>query len=360
MKIIKLQAENFRNIENETIEFSPDTNLIYGNNAEGKTNIIEAIYYFANSKSFRTNQDHDLIKFGADSGKIVAVFEEMGRICNYEVNFSKNEKRSFYYNGIKISKMSDFFGNFRAVLFVPEHLKIIKNGPSERRALMDSSLCQIKKSYITLLFKHSKTVGEKNALLKDYKGTESQNILLDVYDDSLIKLGGKITEIRKEWAREIFERAKVHLEKMSGDKLSYEFKMSGLSEKKDALEFYSTLIPSMRQRDINYKCATAGAIKDDIEIFVNDIPLRHYGSQGQQRSAVIALKLAEGELIEEKTNSSPIYLFDDILSELDEKRQEYILSKLYGKQVMITSCIKDTEFLKGEKIYVEKGKYKKV
>ncbi len=358
MKIIELRAENFRNIEEQKIEFSPDTNLIWGNNAEGKTNIIEAIYYFANSKSFRTSNNQDLIKFGADSAKITALFEDNSRVCRYDVVIEKGKKRVFYYNKIKITKMSEFFGNFRAVLFVPEHLRIIKNGPGERRAMLDASLCQLKKSYISDLYRYTKLAAEKNAILRDYKGSESENTLLDVYDENLIKSSAKLSALRREYSNELFEKAKKHLYDMSGDSLEFEYKLSGLTSAQEPEEFYQQLIPRSRKRDIIYRSITAGAGRDDIEISVNGINLRQYGSQGQQRSAVIAMKLAEGELAEEKTGSAPIYLFDDILSELDEGRREYILSKLKDKQVIVTSCLGDEkEIFAGKRIYVEKGTY---
>lgn len=358
MRIIELRAQNFRNIENEKIEFSPEVNLIWGNNAEGKTNIVEAIYYFANSKSFRASNDRELIRFGGDEARLTAIFEDSGRTCRYDVVIPKGGKRTFYYNKVKITKMNEFFGNFRAVLFVPEHLKIVKNGPGERRALLDSSICQFKRTYISDLFRYTKLSSEKNSMLRDYKGTEAEDILLDVYDENIIKSSAVISSIRREYAEELFERAKKHLFDMSGDKLSFEYKMSGLTSEGDCEEFYKRLIPTTRKRDIIYRSMTAGAGRDDIEISVNGINLRQFGSQGQQRSAVVALKLAEGEIAEEKTGSSPIYLFDDILSELDEKRREYILSRLKNKQVIVTSCLGDeSEIYGGKRVYVEKGKY---
>ena len=358
MKINELKVENFRNIENETVIFSPDTNLIWGSNAEGKTNIIEAIYYFANSKSFRASKDSDLIKFGENEAKLTAIFEEGGRECRYDIKISKNEKRSFYYNGIKISKMSDFFGNFRAVLFVPEHLKTVKNGPGERRSFIDGAICQLKKSYISDLYRFSKLLSEKNAVLREYVDNAQNNALLDVYDESLIPVMVKISKTRREYVKELFLRAERHLFDMSGDKMSYEFKISGVLSEENEEEFFRRMLRDTRKKDVLYKTSTAGSQRDDFEIKLSGVPLRQYGSQGQQRSAVIALKLAEGEIAEETKKSAPIYLFDDILSELDARRREYILKRLDNKQVIITSCLGSEEGIySGKKIFVEKGKY---
>lgn len=359
MRITELFVENFRNIENEKITFSPETNLIWGKNAEGKTNIVEAIYYFANSKSFRTSRDSDLIRLGENKSKLTAIFTDCGRDFRYEIELNKNEKRSFYYNGIKISKMSEFFGNFRAVLFVPEHLRIVKNGPSERRSLIDGAICQLKKAYISDLFKYTKILSEKNALFKDYKDTIENKTLLDVYDMSLVEYGAKITKIRREYTEKLFLKAKKHLYDMSGDELSFEFHPSGFVSNEKEEDFYERLLSESRKRDILYKTATSGCQRDDFEIKINSLSLRQYGSQGQQRSVVIALKLAEGEIAEEEKGSSPIYLFDDILSELDVNRREYILKKLNNKQVIITSCLGSEEKIySGKTIYVENGKYK--
>ncbi len=361
MKLLKLSVSNFRNIENETLEFSPETTLISGNNAEGKTNIIEAIYLFAHARSFRRAKEREMIRFGSDEAVIKSVFEEKGREVTFEIRLSKKNSKSFYYNGIKLDKMRDFFGHFNAVLFVPEYLKIIKNGPGERRSFIDSALCQIKPSYISDLFVYHRLCEEKNAVLKNYKGTESEKMLLEVYSERLCKTAALISRERFEYLEKIKKSAVEHFGKMSGgDRLDFHLLPSGLNEKSDNFEeFYKNLFEKSFDTDIRIQRMSSGAGLDDVEILINGVSARSYASQGQQRSAVIALKLAEGEISESIAKTSPIYLFDDILSELDEKRREYILGNLDSKQVVITSCVSEESV--GVVTYLaEKGTYRRI
>jgi DNA replication and repair protein RecF len=359
MKLIKLSVENFRNIEKQTLEFSPSTTLIYGNNAEGKTNIVEAVYMFAHSKSFRRAREKDLIRFGEEEAKIEAVFEEKGKECRFEIRISRKSGKTFYYNGIRLEKMREFFGHFLAVLFVPEYLKIIKSGPSERRAFLDSAICQIKPSYISTLFAYHKLCEDKNALLKSFK--EQDRLLLEVYNERLAKTAASISRERLEYLKRLEKSVSNHFEKMSGkDKIELQFMPSGFVKEVDSFEeFYKQLFEKNIESEIKLMRMTVGAQLDDIEILINSVSSRSFASQGQQRSAVIALKLAEGEVVGEITKRHPIYLFDDILSELDEKRREYILSELDGKQVIITSCQKESE----TEVYTyltENGRYRKI
>lgn len=361
MKLKKIEIKNFRNIECETLEFSPNTTLIYGNNAEGKTNAVESVYMFAHSKSFRRARERDLIKFGEEEAKLKAIFEEKGRESTFEINISRKNGKSFYYNRIKLEKMKEFFGHFLAVLFVPEYLKIIKNGPSERRSFIDSAICQIKPQYITSLFNYHRLCEEKNAVLKNYSSSESEKLLLEVYNERLVKGAAIISLERKKYLKLLEERVKVHFEKMSGgENIEFEFLPSGLSRvEEDYEEFYKNLFEKNLESDIRFSRMSGGAQFDDVEIRINGVEARSFASQGQQRSAVVALKLAEGELIGEITKRNPVYLFDDILSELDEKRREYILSSLNDKQVIITSCQKDS-YTDVYTYIASGGKYEKV
>ncbi len=361
MRLIKISIKNFRNIVDEVLEFSPETTLILGNNAEGKTNVIEAIYAFAHSRSFRRARERELIRFGCEEAVVSSVFEEKGREVKFDIVFSKKNGKSFFYNGIKLDKMRDFFGHFQAVLFVPEYLKIIKNGPGERRSFIDSSLCQIKPQYISTLFVYHRLSEEKNAALKSYKGSETEKLLIDVYNERLAKTAAVISRERREYLEKIKESARRHFSEMSGgDRLDFEFLPSGLSEKCEDLEdFYKKLFEKSFENDVRISRMSTGAQLDDVEILINGVSARSYASQGQQRSAVIALKLAEGEAVESVTRSSPIYLFDDILSELDERRREYILKNLNSKQVVITSCMEHEKV--GVVTYrAEKGKYTRI
>jgi len=359
MKLLKLCVENFRNIENASLDFSPETTLIFGNNAEGKTNVIEALYMFAHSKSFRRARERDLIKFGEEEAKLKAVFEEKGKECTFEIKISRKNGKTFFYNGIRLEKMRDFFGHFLAVLFVPDYLKIIKNGPGERRAFIDGAICQIKPTYISTLFTYHRLCEEKNALLKNFK--ENDKLLLEVYNERLAKTAAIISSERLWYIDLIKERAKNHFEQMSGsDTLEFEFLPSGIQKNNEDLElFYKNLFEKSIDTDIKFSRMSTGAQLDDIEIIINSTSARSFASQGQQRSAVIAMKLAEGEIVGEMTKRFPVYLFDDILSELDKKRREYILKSLLSKQVIITSCQRD-EDIDVFTYYAKKGSYERI
>lgn len=343
MKLKSIEIKNFRNIAHQKLHFSPETTLIFGNNAEGKTNVIEAIYSFSYSKSFRKSKERDLIKFGEEEAVISAIFEEKTRDCNLKIKISKKDGKSFYYNGTRLEKMKDFFGHFPAVLFVPEYLKIIKNGPSERRSFIDSAICQIKPSYISLLFAYHRLCEEKNALIKNFSFDHQDKILFEVYNEKLAKSAAAISFERYEFIKKINLKAKYHFEEMSEkDIIDFEFLPSGLNVIPENFEeYYTMLFKKCFENDLKFQRMSTGAQFDDIEILINSNSARTFASQGQQRSAVVAMKLAEGEIIEEMTKNNPIYLFDDILSELDEKRKNYILKSLSNKQVIITSCQND-------------------
>ena len=361
MKLIKLKISNFRNIENAELDFSPDTTIICGNNAEGKTNVIEAIYAFAHARSFRRAKEREMIRFGCDNSCVISEFEEKGRKTTFEIRLSRKSGKSFYYNGIKLEKMRDFFGHFNAVLFVPEYLRIIKNGPAERRSFIDSALCQIKGQYISMLFIYHKLCEEKNAVLKNFKGSESEKLMLEVYNERLAKSAAQISREREWYLEKIAPYAIEHYRQMSGgEKLSIEFLPSGLSEKVENYEeFYKNLFEKSIESDVRIQRMSNGAGFDDVEIKINGTSARSFASQGQQRSAVIALKLAEGEIAEEIAKTSPIYLFDDVLSELDENRRQYITQKLEKKQVVITSC--NIEKTENKKTYLaKKGTYTEI
>ena len=358
MKLKKIKLENFRNIKNSTLDFSSDTTLIYGDNAEGKTNVIEALYMFAHSKSFRRARERELIKFGEEEARLTAFFEERGKEVKFEISISRKGGKTFYYNGIRLEKMRDFFGHFLAVLFVPEYLKIIKNGPGERRAFLDSAICQIKPAYISMLFTYHRLCEEKNAMLRNFSG---DRILLEVYNEKLAETAARISRERFDYIKLIEDKTKAHFERMSGkDTISLEFMPSGLVMGEKSLEeFYRELFEKNIENDIRLGRMSCGAQLDDVEIIINSNSARVFASQGQQRTAIISMKLAEGEVIGEITRRQPVYLFDDILSELDEKRREYILSSLDSKQVIITSCQRD-ENIEVYTYYAKNGSYERI
>lgn len=363
MIIKQIAAENFRNIEMLDISFSDGVNILYGNNAQGKTNLVEAIYYLACAKSFRGAKDKELIRFEASQSRINSLIHASERDTALEICLSSKPKE-IYVNRVKIQKMREFMGTFRAVLFTPEHLSLIKGSPSERRSFIDSAICQLKPRFISLLFEYSKVLEQRGALLKFYKmqGIE--------YDDGInfwnLKLAQDAAQIIYQ-RRAYIERLKKHASRFyddfCGGRETLNLKYQSVPEDLTSTELIEAhLIKKLEESlptDIKNGSTSYGPHRDDITVEINSKLSKLYSSQGQQRSAILSLKLAEGEISFEETGEYPVFLFDDILSELDEERQSYILKKIHSKQVFITGCI---DYLFGnvenaEKIYVENGKY---
>lgn len=359
MKIEKLKVENFRNIESASLTFSDGVNLLYGQNAQGKTNILEAVYYFARGKSFRGSSDGELKKFGQDGFFIEMEFKGQKRSQSLAYRVYGKEKKK-YRNGGEEERITDMIGHFRAVLFFPEHLTLVKEGPSMRRDFMNIGISQIKPMYLNIYSEYNKILENRNTILKNaQKGFYYSEEQLDIWSSSLAKRAAYINERRSEYIKKIAESAKKILYELSGGKeeLSLEYK-SDIDSPLNIEEQYKELLQSDRQREISAGCTLFGIHRDDIEIKINGISARAYASQGQQRSIVLALKMAEGEVCREYSGEYPVFLFDDVLSELDEKRRAYILEKKKERQILITSCEKQSfDCEEVNIIKVEKGRY---
>ena len=362
----EIELKNFRNIIDEKISFNEGINVIHGENAQGKTNIIEAIYIFARGKSFRAFKDRELINFDSNVAYARLVYSKKDTECELGVEIPKSTGKKFYRNKVKVDKTTEIIGEFRAVLFCPSHLGIIKDSPSVRRKFLDIAISQLRPIYIKMLVKYNSVLESRNAILKmkdesraDYEG------MLDIYSEELATLSADIAQIRIEYTRSLDKYVKSYFNDMTGGKevpkISYETNASEIDfeSRQQLKEKYLSLLKSNRDREIRYGATLFGIHKDDLKIEINSRDARFYSSQGQQRSLALAMKLAEGEISKDVTGEYPVFLLDDVLSELDENRKKYILSNIEKRQVIITTC-ENTAFEGIENvrfISIKDGKY---
>ena len=353
MKIKNLYLTNFRNYEKEKIEFGPGINIIYGKNAQGKTNIIEAIYYFQSGKSYRCIRENEAIRFGEDYAKIEADFEKNNSLDSSLIFIS--DKKSIKVKGILIEKLSELIGEYNIVIFTPDFLSLIKEGPGERRRFLDTFISQIKPSYFKNLINYYKVLKQRNNLLKSPKGDILKTI--DIWEEKLSLLGVEICKMREGAIEKINETINIiGKEKKVTEKISLRYSPSIKGDYRDKESFKKELENS-REKDIEKGMTQIGPHRDDFEIFMNDINIKKFGSQGQMRSCVLKLKLSECEIIKEKTGEEPILLLDDILSELDEERRKFFLENIKNRQVIITCTDKEDFFEKEFNVFkVESGK----
>ncbi len=334
MYIKKVKLENFRNYDNLDVEFKKDFNLIYGNNAQGKTNILEAIYLSAIGKSFQTNKDSEMIKIGKEKAKVEIEYETKDREGKITVEIA--DKKTFFINGIKQKKISDIIGKINIVLFYPDNIDIIKGGPAERRRFLDIMISQLKPNYIHILNKYLKTLDQRNAYLKQIKFDNKSKDMLEIWDESLSQLSYQIYTYRSEYIQKIKEKIKVIHNKITNcgqqdEKIEISFISSGKSQK----DFYENLLRN-RENDIRKGYTSTGSHRDDFDIYINDKKVNVYGSQGQQRTSVLSLKLTELNIIQDEIGESPILLLDDFMSELDENRRNNLTNAIENNQVFIT------------------------
>ena len=355
MKIKQLKLQNYRNYDFAQLEFDDVTNIFYGDNAQGKTNILESIYLCGTTKSHRGTKDRDLIKFGQDEAHIEAIVEKNNIPFQIDIHLKKNSPKGIAVNKIPIKRASELFGIINIVFFSPEDLNIIKNGPSERRKFIDMELSQLDKVYLNDLSNYNRVVNQRNRLLKDNYDRQVLLQNLDVWDMQLIKYGNKIIERRNLFISQINKIvAEVH-EKLTGGKemihLSYEPSNRNMSLEEALLK--------NRERDIKLKSTSVGPHRDDICFMVDDLDIRKFGSQGQQRTAALSLKLSEIEIVKQLINDTPILLLDDVLSELDKNRQNYLLDSISDVQTLITCTGLDDfvnhRFSINKMIHVEQG-----
>ena len=345
MKCKEIEFTFFRNIESEKIEFKDGINVIYGENAQGKTNILEGIYLFARGKSFRAFKDKELINFNSNVGYARMVYESKNGEMELGVEIPKSSQKKFYRNKNKVGKTSEIIGEFRAVLFCPSHLGIIKDSPSVRRKFLDIAISQLRPLYIKMLAKYNAVLENRNAILKmSDEERKAYEGILEVYSEELATLSTDIANMRIDYVKKLDFWVKRYFEEMTDGKelpsITYETNAdeADFDSRESLKKKYSDLLKNNIEREIKYGATLYGIHKDDLKIELNGKDARFYSSQGQQRSLALAMKLSEGEISKETSGEYPVFLLDDVLSELDEKRRKYIMSNIKKRQVIITTC----------------------
>lgn len=344
MKAKTLSLSGFRNIESASISFAPGITFLLGNNAQGKTNVLEALYLFARGKSFRGASDKEMTSFSGHGYSLSLLYEKEDREESLFVSaFGREKIRK--KNGILLEKQSELVGNFRAVLFSPDDLQMVKGAPSERRRFLDIAISQCYPVYLSVYARYQKNLEERNALLKAIqKGFFFDDEMLAVYSENLSLLSAEIYLYRRAYVEKLKERAKDVVNDLSSGReflsLVYRSDMDGVEEesRERIAERYRHVFSANLQKEKAAGMTLYGIHRDELGIYLGGISAKDFGSQGQQRSAVLALKMAEGMVSGEICGERPVYLFDDVLSELDEGRRRFLLSGMQGCQFIVTGC----------------------
>lgn len=340
MNITSLELQNYRNYEAASISFARGINILYGDNAQGKTNILEAIYLCSTTKSHRGSKDRELIRFGQEEAHIRLLLEKKGVDHRIDMHLKKNKTKGAAIDRLPIRRASELLGMLHAVFFSPEDLRIIKNGPQERRKFVDMVLCSMDKSYLYVLEQYQKVLNQRNHLLKQIIFRSDLVETLDIWDEQMVTYGIEVIKKRQYFIESINEMiGSIHNSLTGGREV-----LTLVYEPSVQIEEYRGAVLSRREKDLK-NCSTAiGPHRDDISFLVNGIDIRKFGSQGQQRTAALSLKLSEIKLVERVIKDKPILLLDDVLSELDDKRKKYLLDNIKNIQTIIT-CTGVEEFL---------------
>lgn len=340
MIIKKLQLSNFRNYEGLTMEFSEGVNLLYGDNAKGKTNILEAVFMIATTKSIRGSKDRDMIRFGQEEAHICAFVEKGGIPHKMDIHLRKNKKKGLAVDGIPVKRSAEFLGLLHGIAFSPDDLSMMKEGPELRRRFMDLELCQSDPLYVSSLAGYNRVLSERNDLLKQIAVKPSLQDTLPVWDSQLIEFGTYLIRARRKFLEKLAPIVEEKHRMLSGDKESLKIAY----EPDCTEEYFGIKLAEAADRDLALRFTSVGPHRDDMSLFINGNNVRLYGSQGQQRTAALSLKFAEIELVKNVIHESPILLLDDVLSELDRSRQLQLLSEMQDVQTIVT-CTGMEEFV---------------
>ncbi|MDR2908972.1 MAG: DNA replication/repair protein RecF [Oscillospiraceae bacterium] len=362
MRVLSLELTGFRNLLNTAFLPGQGVNVIAGDNAQGKTNLLEALWLFSGLRSFRAARDADYVAFGGESARLGLSFFAGGREQTASISLMPPQKK-VALNEIPLERRGSLSGSFAAVVFSPDHLELVKQGPGSRRRLIDSSLCQAYPKYGAVVLGYEKILRQRRAVLSDIPKNPGLIDMLEVWDKGLTEYGGYITFMRERYinrlsayARDAYSGIASGSEEISLIYRAGAGETKGLTERGEYISLVKDAVKSARAQDLRLGRTTAGPHLDDIEILVNGKAARAFGSQGQQRSCVLAIKLAECRILEEGAGEPPVILLDDVMSELDEGRRGYLLNHLTGRQVFITCCDPgQLAGLKGGRVFMMKS-----
>lgn len=338
----KLTIAQYRNLKPASILLDPGINILYGDNAQGKTNFLEAVWLFTGAKSFRAAKDSEMVAFGCEHAFLTLDFKAQGRCQQADMKIEK--RRRVELNGIGLRSAARLAGVFCAVVFSPAHLSLIKDGPEARRRFIDAAYCQIRPAYIRVLAEYQRTLQQRNALLKEaVRGNPLPADVLGVWDERLAQAGAAVYAARRTYVKLLEAQAASIYDGLSAqrERLTLEYESCVNRDNVPGEDTAKMLFYLLQERHAIDRAAgftTAGVHRDDLALAIDGRAARIYGSQGQQRSTVLALKLAEAALLQQETGEQPVMLLDDVMSELDPARQDYILNHIHGWQVLITCC----------------------
>lgn len=364
MIITEFSADRFKNLKNVSLKPAETVNIIHGENAQGKTNLIEAIWILSGARSFRGSKERDLVAFDEEFARLSATVKDSYREHSIEAVISKNPReKKILLNGIKQRSLAGLFGILKCVIFTPEDLDLTKGPPENRREFTDLCISQIKPSYSATVSKYETVLNQRNTLLKNISQGISSREELDVWDEQMARLGAYISVIRYQYVKKLMIFSEKLYSEISGGRESFDLKycstvyedLEGRADWSGELSrIYLETLQKNREEDIRVGFTLIGVHRDDVSVLINLKPAKDFGSQGQNRSAALSMKLAQAYILCEETGDMPVILLDDVLSELDRSRREFIISKLRGMQIFITCC-EPVSRLKGRRYEMKNG-----
>jgi DNA replication and repair protein RecF len=364
MKLRRIALDGFRNYTDFTADFSPGVNVIWGENAQGKTNLLEAIGFLSGARSHRARGDKELISFHRDRGTITAEVTSRGRDFLLAVQLFRGARRRLFVNHVKCKTAAELGGIVQTVLFCPEDLALIKAGAAERRSFLDHAICQLRPRYAEALAQYSKLLDHKTRILRDWEKHPSLLDVLEDFNEAMARAGALVIHYRAHFVRKLAEKAAQIQTEFSGGRETLALHYATVSTVRDPLGPTVELYEDLRRHQNSHakaerdaRSCLSGPHKDDLVARINGQPARQYASQGQTRTAALSLKLAERELFRDDTGQWPILLLDDVLSELDARRQDFVLRRITGGQVILTGCeAPDGTFPEGRTLHIMQGK----